>query len=1608
MPEVEAWSAALGASDPSGNNFSVARTEPTNRTGAEGVDLLSRNANWSLPVLDLKGRAGLDLSLSLSYNSLVWTKSGSYIKFDADHGFPSPGFRLGFPVIQSKYQNAQGVNSYLMISSSGARTELRQVGTSNVYESADSSYLQLTESGSNLYVLTKDGTRLWYQPYGSDYQCVQIRDRNGNYISASYNTLGHITNVIDKVGRVVTFNYDTNQNLTSITQAWKRNATSGLVDETHTWATFGWSNLTIQTGFSGLTLSGVQNGQTIPVLTQVGLPDGSRYNFEYTSWGQVATIRNYASDNSELNHVTYDMNTTAVQTDCPRFTEERGYARDWNNNAEAVTNYGMFNPAGGQAQVTMPDGTVYKEFFYTSGWQNGLTYQTEIWSASVKKKWTTVSWTQDNTALSYRLNPRPSETNIYDEAGNSRRTTIDYASYGLPSNVREYAPNGTTVLRRHETQYRFDQAFIDRHILGVVWMELVYEGESTLQSKINYHHDWDYFNPTDYSNGQAPSTGFDGANYGATFFGRANVTGVYRYNVNAPNDDNQAILVKRIGYNLAGEPFFVKDAQNHTMQISYADSFTDGNNSRNTLAYPTTVTDAEGYSSTIKYNYTMGVVASTRTPSSGTTTSGTTNITYLEQSLAYDTAGRLIRATNQNNQSYQRVDYGPNYTQSFGSVNSVADESYTVEVYDGAGRVRVHGASHPGSSGGYSATDTKYDVIGRVWKQSDPTEVMASWAPTGDDAAGWVYTEQAYDWKGRPTVTTSPDLTTSQADYTGCGCAGGEVITLTGETLPGQGNRRQKVYKDVLGRAVKTEMLNWDGSIYSTVVNTYNARDQITNTKRYAGAEGSSSYQEAVMTYDGFGRLSTQKTPKQTSASSFSYNADDTVLTVTDARGAIATYSYNGRHLVTGISYQPPSGGIGTSPVSFGYDAAGNRTSMTDGSGSTTYQYNTLSRLESETRTFNGLSGSFTLSYSYNLAGELTDITDPFNSVSYAYDTNGRLTGVTGTGYPLQSSNFLSGIQYRAWGAVKGMSYGNGKSLTVSYDGQMQVTGFNIPGVINKSYDYHADGRVNHALDQLDGRYNRKYSYDQMGRVSDVTSGTAAYPGGTMDGPYSRTIGYDVWGNTTSRSGEHWTNFNWETTNYTNDKRDGWNYDAEGNLLDEGGYMPLQRKYDAAGRMVQIIHPAFPTNPKRTDTYDGDGQRVTSGYHQPGCSPEFSCPFEYYYYLRSSVLNGQIIAEIGQNGQKRESYVYNPSGTLIALHKRPTSTDVSEYVLWEHREPSQSSLRYTDANGVWDSYYAYSLNAELDEVGADMALENPYPMELTGYEPRDEFAPYWLLTGNPFGNCTLDGLPFDCNELQDRMEAGSVARDVFFQTRNVLAPPLPIIPLGVGLYGIPDPESAIYSEKGMLLSGGLRTLWFSRRAHGGQQKTSIDPNVKVAVSKCADSLFGVGLITFKPSLPGNDGYFEGILKDGSKTVADNSSVISVSNNTRSYTGHELYLMQQGRMTKITGVDLSSPNGYYYGWTPPDGGEDIHVNFTANDADTPSNNSPTKKMTGLSNTLIAQIHELGNSMSLIISGRAMFSINDPKKGDPDKLGDGDPGQAFGDCFIKEYLRLKNKR
>ncbi len=934
----------------------TARVDPYNQPGKP---LQSRSAVWSATLLSLPGRAGLDLGLMLAQASTVWTRSGPYLYFDEDTGSPSPGFRLGFPTVQEiSFNAALGKRAYLLITSAGSRVELRQVGASNTYEAADSSYLQLIDYGSSLLVRTTDGTQLTYNGFNNEYRVVQAKDRNGNFLTVNNNSIGQITSITDTLGRVVNFNYDVNSNLLSITQSWG--------GPNHTWATFGWTTHSMQTSFSNVQVVGAPNGSQWPVLTQVGFPDGSRFNFEYTNWLQVSVIRRYTADNVQRSYQVNQYETPA--DNCPRLTHTRVSADNWTGingvPSEVVTQY---DDASGVRVVTAPDGTIYRQF-YGTGWQRGLVIQSEVWSGGVRKKWTTMAWEQD-TADPYEVNPRLKEQNVYDVEGNRRRVVIDYgpyAPYGLPHVVREYAANGVTEIRHTITDYELSQPYLDRRIIGLV-LAVHVSNTSQWQSKITYTYD----EPTRIEGLPAAPTQHDAA-FNTSFLGRGNATTVTRWDVTDISNGAKA-LSSQVVYKITGTVSKNTDAEGHQSTVAFGDSFSDEVN-RNTFAYPTTVTDADGHSSYFRYNFNFGAQTRRQGPAPQYQSQG------IVQTIEHDSIGRPHKVTTTNNNAYTKYQYGNNNLVTLASVNNVADEFYQNEVFDGLGRTIGVASLHPGSTGGYKAQLTVYNLMGRTIKQSNPAEIDGWWTPAGDDAAGWLYTQQNYDWQGRPLVTTNTDGTTKDASYGGCGCAGGAVVTLTDEGTISGGvakRRQQKIYSDVLGRTIKTEILNWDGTgpfgtggtIYSATVNTYNARDQITLVRQWQGAEnGGGGYQDTEMTYDGHGRLKTRKVPEQNvgTATIWDYNADDTVQKITDSRGASQTFSYNDRHLVTGISYSAPAGITATPNATFGYDAAGNRTSMTDGLGSATYNYDQLSRMSSETRNFTGL-GNFTINTTWSV-----------------------------------------------------------------------------------------------------------------------------------------------------------------------------------------------------------------------------------------------------------------------------------------------------------------------------------------------------------------------------------------------------------------------------------------------------------------------------------------------------------------------------------------------------------------------------------------------------------------------------------------------------------------
>ena len=1373
---------------PLDSDSSSARLDPLNGTGAGGENPLSRNFNWNLPLLNLSGRAGLNLGLTLSYNSLVWTKRvPSGISFDDDHGFPGPGFRLGFPVIQPLYLNAEvGKYAFLLINPDGSRIELRQVGSSALYESADSSHLLL--DSSNMVLTNTEGTQLSYVLHSGQYDCTQIKDRNGNYITVNYNVSGRIDTITDTLGRVITFAYDGTGLLTEIKQVWNQNSTP----LTHYWARFEYANISIDYNFGSLSAFGLADNSTLKTLSRVRLADDSYFDFSYSSWGQVWKVGAYAADNHLLNYRSYNLPQTAstAYDDCPRFTERRDWAEYWNGdtdgtaatNEEGVTAFAVpvsdtwtmpdsTQPTGMRAQVTAPDGTSHKIYFIgtagtSSGWQRGLVALVNTYdSSAVLQRQVTTTWTQDNTALSYVLNPRVAETNVYDPAGNRARTQNTYQQFTyangtscfFPLDVYEWAANATTILRSTRTDYNSSTSYSDRHILGLVSEKRLYSGDvnngGTLASRVGYFYD-----ETGSIQGNDAPVQHDNTNFSVAFVtGRGNISSVKRYDVL----NTGVFTTSSVKYNTAGAPVSAKDALNHEMTISYADSFSDSNNTRNTLAYPTSVTDADGYTTTSKYHFDFGAVTNVRAPQPNTTA----NTAGPEVVTSFDAIGRTLQQTSLANNAYRRYEYPASHNRidTYQTIQTGQGEAHSFQITDGGGRVVATASDHPGSVGGFSGQRMVYDVMGRVIKTSTPAETTAigppsSWVTAGLDATvGWLYVQQTYDWKGRPLVTTNQDGTTRIASYAGCGCAGGEVKTLLDEgTYQGTTIKRRqtKTYTDVLGREVKTETFIFEGgSIYSTTVNTFNVRDQITQIREFAGSDASTTFQDTTRSYDGYGRLQSEHRPEHSigTAMTWTYNNDDTIDSLTDARGAAQTFAYDNRHHTTSITYSAPFGITVPTAATFSYDAVGNRLSATDGYGSRTYQYDSLSRLTQETRQLPV--GSFSINYTYNLIGQLMSVTDPFNdSISYTRNVQGQLKTVTGSPFG-GTTNYITDVQYTAWGAPRTVNY-PGSSATTSYGfrpipTQYLLTGNSGSSIMRENYSYHPDGQII-ALTDLDDTagnnppqtlrfLSRGFFYDHMGRI------TSAYGNGNggQGVPFSQSYGYDEFGNMTSRSGVYYSynngGFTNDTSTYVNNRRTNWTYNADGqptNTPLTSTDRPRAYTYDAAGRLISSVEQGQFNTITYTAGYDGDGQVVfESSTTSPGTS-------ESNYIIRSTALGGEVLTRLDQSGNKKITFV--PAEGLLFATQRTTGGPT---VLFTMRNPlglSETTKAVYDPLGNYIPFQQFA---------------DPRPP--AGSYNSGSLSSLSASQANPFSSavgCLMDGLPTTCTRVAQAINSGQGKR----------------------------------------------------------------------------------------------------------------------------------------------------------------------------------------------------------------------------------------------------------
>jgi len=407
-----------------------------------------------------------------------------------------------------------------------------------------------------------------------------------------------------------------------------------------------------------------------------------------------------------------------------------------------------------------------------------------------------------------------------------------------------------------------------------------------------------------------------------------------------------------------------------------------------------------------------------------------------EIAYTYDSMNRLKTVTDAMNYTYEyRYDPAGNKT---GETNPKGDTmSYTydrlnrvVEVIDPYNKV---------------ISSKVYDRRGNIVKDIDAKGYLSA-----DTDEGRYGIEYEYDLAGRAAKVTGPEGGATRYEYSQYG----ELIKNTDPL----GNATQYEY-DSAGRLTKvTDALGTATKYtYDKAGNKLTMTDGRGKTTRYG--------------YGSFGLLMSY-TDADGQETEYKYNLSLNTAGMKDRNGNETRYGYDNRGLLTEKKVAETG-----DTVAYTYDVLGSRETMTDATGTSTYEYNGNNWLLSIEK-----DGEPQISYDYDEIGNIITITDKQgNTTEYTYDRSSRMETVSFEGR-------TTTYEYDENGNRESISYDGEVEETYSYDKNNRMLelvnkkagGSKISGY---SYTYDKAGRQ---TSKTDSYGKTEYTYDKAGRIQKV------------------------------------------------------------------------------------------------------------------------------------------------------------------------------------------------------------------------------------------------------------------------------------------------------------------------------------------------------------------------------------------------------------------------------------------------------------------------------------------------------------------------------------------
>jgi RHS repeat-associated protein len=1374
--------------------------------GPEEIDLANLNVHIVVPVVSRPGRGGLNFSYTMTYDSSVWetvpagsnkaweppatnwgwqgVNSLSPAEIVMNSTIPSPCFANGILGGQTGEKTSYGW-SYL-----DPNATVHIFGTTWVVQgncpgftttsidatAIDGSGYTLAANGSSFVSLQDRYGNSLFPPINGQGQSSGplIQDRNGNQISFSGSAY------IDTLGTTVLSTSGTAPNPVTFTYTAPSGASATY--------TVRYSPYTVQTNFgcSGINEYGPTSQN---LVSEIDLPDDNpngtrdRYTFTYETTpgfsgsvtGRLASVTLPTGGTITYSYSggTGTNNSGIVCADGSTATLTRSTPDTGSNNWKYA------HSESGSAWITTVTDPQENQTVYDF---QGI-YQTE------RTVYQGTSTQLENDATCYNGNTSnctstavalPISEMVVTKALGSRQCqhAYFYNSNGLPTEQDDYDyGNGApgVLLRKQLTLY---DTTLGNNILGAPLQVTIENGSGTIIAETSYGYDETSVVTTQSTPQHASVTG-----------SRGNVTTI-GYTVG----NGHPTLAKRYTYFDTGNVATATDVNGSQSTVTYNYSnatATCGN------AFPSSVSEPLSLSKSMVWNCT-GSVETSATDENGQTAS----TAYTDPNF-----WRPANVTDQESNTTNFTYASPNSTESSLLFNSNSSTVDVLATFDGLGRTLVAQKKQSPSATSYDSAETNYDTLGR------PSGATVPYSGTsGQTNSSSPATTQTYDALNRPLITTDGGGGTVTLSY-----SANDVLQTIGPKVGSENLKQRQMEYNSIGQL--TSVCEITAGTTSAPAGTCGQTTSATGywTKYTYDVLGdlltvtqnaqSSSTQSRTYSYDGLGRMLSEKNPETgTTAIAYVYDTDSTCGTSdgdlvkrTDAAGNVTCYAYDALHRETSITY--PSGpNSGNTPGKFFvYDSA-----TVDGNA----MANAASRLAEAYTCTGSCSTKITdEGFSYTVRGELrvfyesTPHSGGYFWVGETYWPNGAVSavnnnlatlpdftyGVDGEGRVNTVSantgqNPVTATVYNVASETTQVTFGSTDFDVFGFDAntfrmtqyRFNVNGQNVTGTLT----WNANGTLGklNITDPFNTTNTQQciYSHDDLARLASANCGSV----------WSQTFTYDAFGNITKAG----TNSFNPGYNSNNQMATGATYDSNGDVLTDSLHSyawdslgrpttidTVTATYDALGRIVEqsksgmntemvydcagnklalmnttttLVTGFGPLPAGATAVYNASGLQY---YRHPdwlGSSRFSSTPTRTMYNDLAYAPFGEQYAQAGSTGITNTSFAGNNQDTSTNLY----DAQHREYEVYG-RWPSPDQAGFSTANPAnpqsWNRY-AYVSNSPLRSVDPTGLHVGCYPLMAGGGCYTDDGF-------NDGGEATLDGIDIPDFLAAELLQGGAAA-----------------------------------------------------------------------------------------------------------------------------------------------------------------------------------------------------------------------------------------------------------